>query len=748
VTRTDSISGAAALVLILLSASAGAQMTEHGPAARFYQTSPDFSFDFPGLDRGGSVSIAAAKQTLLGQESLILEGDVTLTYQDVTLKADAITYNRVTGDATAEGNVVLDQGPRRIAAQRAFYNFYSKGGTLFEATASLDPSVYVTGEIIEKLDDVSFRITNGIFTSCELGDPSWSFHLDEGLIRVDDYARLRNVSFRAQNTPVIYLPYVVWPTKRDRARGFLIPKPGFSNRFGTYLKTAYFLPYEEWADATIRADMFSEGFFGLGVESRYVPTESVKGALDLYGVYDADSSEIEWKYAYTHTHEDLPGGFRGVIDIQDYSDLIFFQRYERDFDLNTISNIYSSAYLTKNTSRYAINLRTDRREHFLGFTESQVYEQLPTLQLNYYPKRIGELPLYFSLESSASRLRSTSPFEQDVEYYRGDLFPTVSMQVKTPSWFSIKPEISLRQTTYSKSRDPETFQVSEEALSRFYAQGQVELIGPSLSRIFQRELGGFARFKHVIEPRFRYLYTTDVEEQQRVLRFDTVDSPFLPLVNQSLEYALVQRLLAKEADERSSAREILSLTFRQTVSLAEPFRQSFTPEGGLVESHFTPFRLDLRFNPWRSVRFDATASIGNETNRVDQASVSASLQGDLTYLTTTWFATFAPPGIAAPDSSQIRIATGRPILEDRLRADLQLNYDITENRILEQRYLVGYSSSCYNIAVEYRDFQEFRPLPGVTPGIESRRNRDYQISISLKNVGTFVDVRGSFDALF
>lgn len=729
-------------MLTFASVPATAQMVERGPSSRYYETKPDFSFDFPQVERGGEVHIQAAQQTVLGRDSVILEGDVTLRYQDITLKADLITYNHLTRDATAEGNVILDQGTRRMSATRAFFNFDSSSGTLFEATASLDPSVYITGEKIEKIDEITYRITDGVFTSCELGDPSWAFHLSEGIVRVEDYARLKNLSFRANGVPVIYLPYLVWPTKTDRARGFLIPKPGFSNRFGSFLKTAYFIPYEEWADATIRADVFSKGFVGLGVDARYVPSPSIDGELDLYSVYDNDTEELEWKYSYQHTHEGLPGGFRGVIDMRDFSDLPFFQRFERDFDLNTISNVYSSAYLTKNTSSYSLNLRTDRREHFLGVDDAQVFEQLPAVQFNLYPRRMAASPFYFSLESSASRLRTTSSREPDVEYFRTDLFPTVSMRLDTPAWFSVKPEISLRQTNYSKSRDPQTFQISDEELSRFYGQAQVELVGPSFSRIFQREVGEFTRFKHVIEPRVRYLYTTDVEEQSQVIRFDTVDSPFLPLVDQSVEYSLVQRLLAKTADERSSAREILSFTIRQTASLSDPFSTRLDDDGELIENKLTPVSLSLRFNPYRSLRLDASTSVSSETGHVEGASISAGISGETSYLNTTWFARFAQPDLPGLDSSQIRIAAGRPIIQDRIRADIQFNYDIERDEILEQRYLVGYSSSCYNIALEVRDFQEFRAFENVG------RSRDYQLSISLKNVGTFVDVKGSFDAIF
>src|SRR5439155_18300863 len=104
---------------------------------------------------------------------------------------------------------------------------------------------------------------------------------------------------------------------------------------------------------------------------------------------------------------------------------------------------------------------------------------------------------------------------------------------------------------YSSSQisDPTTLQSTavNESLSRNYVQGQVEMVGPSFSRIFNKSIAKFTRFKHVIEPRFTYVYTTDVTDvQQKIIRFNTVDSPFLPVVPNSVQYSLTQRLIGKE----------------------------------------------------------------------------------------------------------------------------------------------------------------------------------------------------------
>jgi LPS-assembly protein len=688
------------------------------------------------LKKGGTANIKADSQEH-SEELSILQGNVTIEYQDIKVQADKITYNRATQEITAEGHVVIDQGTQRLSAERAQYNLDSKAGTFFKAKGAFDPSIYFSGEKIEKLDENTFRLTHGVVTSCDITDPDWSFRVGSGLVTIDEYARLRNLAFFADRVPIFYLPFLVWPTKRDRARGFLIPRVGSNQQFGSYIENSYFIPLGEWMDATLRADFYSEGAIRGGTIFRYVPSSDTTGTFEGYMVRDPERNKAEWRYAYRHTQEGLPGGFRAVVDVKDFSNLDFFKTFEREFELRTISSIYSSGYLTRNRPEYSLNIRVDRREHFLpsfeAFQRSVVFEQIPSVQYNVYPKQLGGSPVYFSLESSASQLRRK---EQQLSaflssrYLRGDLFPTISMQLKTPSWISVKPQVSLRETYYSSSVDLQTGRIADEPLSRGYAQGQVEVVGPSLSRIYNAQVRDFVRFKHVIEPRVRYLYTTKVDEQNRVIQFDTVDSPFLPLVADSVEYSLTQRLLAKGKADGTSAREVMSVTLRQSVSLSEPFR--VTAAG---EHHFTPLSLNIRVNPYSAFTFDTNAAFGNISQQLDQMNISANLSSKQRYLNFNWFAAFAPPGQTSGDSSQFRVSGGSPVWRDKLRADLHLNYDSTRKQFLEKRYATMFTASCWGVTLEAREFLELRGL------LDAQTRRDYQITVDLKNVGP---LRGSF----
>ncbi|HMC20365.1 MAG TPA: LPS assembly protein LptD [Thermoanaerobaculia bacterium] len=753
------------LLSCLAAATLLAQGKDMGQAAQYYKASPPkkgrFSF-IRAPKRGGEVHWEAEHQTIEKDEYAILEGHVVFSYEDVKLTCDKMTYNLKTKDVVAEGHVILDQGSTRLAGDQAVFNTDTKTGTFFHATGSMEPAMYFTGDKIEKLSDDTYRLTNGVLTSCDLDSPSWSFHVRVADVTVDDFAHMHDISFRVHRLPLFWAPRLVWPTKKDRSRGLLIPRLFFwhvPTKTGTLsssrLELGYFIPFGDSVDATIYADLDSKSYNGVGVDFRYLPSPDVKiGELNAYTVHDPESRKQQWKYAYRHSQENLPGGFRGVVDVEDFSDLDFFRKFDKDPRLHTLSQIYSSAYLTKNSSTYSFNILSDRRDIILGHTDptdlnspivKQRFEQLPSLQFRVYPNRLFGSPIYFSMESSASHLVTSGLVNgPSADYFRGDLFPTVSMQIPSPPWFSVKPQISARETYYSSTLAPTDPTMArqqlavDESLRRFYAQGQVEIVGPSFSRVYNDSLGGFTRFKHVIEPRLRYVYTTNVtEDQQRVIRFDTVDTPFLPIVPNSVEYSLTQRLIGKEKGD-GSAREVLSFSLRQSVSLSKPFTSS---TGGSIpgstvppgENKFTPLLASLHVNPYQSLTLDASATFGNVSHQLDQTSLAANLVGTGKYadkyLSFSWFSSFTQPGQPATSSnSQIRLNTGSSLLRDKIRADVQLNYDARQGIFLEQRYLLGANASCYGVAFEYRRYLVYDPFPKPTSS--------YGIAVTLKNVGT------------
>jgi len=185
----------AAVLFLMASVSASAQAPSTSTQIQ------KFKFVPPTLKKGGEIHFQSkGKQEYVRDEYAILEDDVHVDYQDVKMQADKITINLKTKDAVAEGHVIIDQGASRVTADHAVFNLDSKTGTFFKATASMEPAMYFTGDKLEKLDEDSYHMVNGIMTSCDLDNPAWSFRVADATVNLDDYAHMRDVEIRAHLT--------------------------------------------------------------------------------------------------------------------------------------------------------------------------------------------------------------------------------------------------------------------------------------------------------------------------------------------------------------------------------------------------------------------------------------------------------------------------------------------------------------------------------------------------------------------
>src|SRR5438105_814253 len=84
----------------------------------------------PTPTQGEEVTIRALQQEKDGP-IFKLHGEVEIRYRTYVLYADDITYNTETGEATADGHVVLDGGPNdeHVQASHAVYNIRSESGS-------------------------------------------------------------------------------------------------------------------------------------------------------------------------------------------------------------------------------------------------------------------------------------------------------------------------------------------------------------------------------------------------------------------------------------------------------------------------------------------------------------------------------------------------------------------------------------------------------------------------------------------
>lgn len=728
------------------------------------------SFDVQvGPGGGRTLGKAGAFEYGDGRYVLATEG-VELKYRDLKLTADVVRIDIPNNLLTAEGNIIFDEGPRRLAGDTLEYDLDSRTGRLTNATAFVDPDYYFSGEEIAKLGDNVYSISDGVFTSCSQDLPSWSIHLSDATVTVGRYAKIKNARMKLKKLPIFYVPYMIWPARTERTSGLLVPHPGYSSRRGGYLGMAYFQTMGRSADTTFYADLYTKEFFGFGTQVRYRPSERSEGNLQAYVITEPDDIDLadfepildpdrvagdtRWKFRYFHQTDGIWKHFKGVISIAEFSDFDFQRDYERDVSLQTRPFFYSNAYLTGNIGQSSFNVMVDRRERLLRNSVDKRW-QLPEIEYNLRPTRLGNTPIYFSLKSSMHYLAidlgpDNAGRDRKSEYGRADIFPTISIPVSTLPWLSAKLDLGGRSTFYTKSLPADDEEIAEDnddllaggSLSRVFPQAGLEIVGPSFSRIFDNEGGKrFGKFKHVIEPRAEYVYVGDFDEQSRISRFDEID--ILQPANGFL-FSLTNRLLAKPVDEEEGgAFEIASFEIAQGYSLDDDQPGQTARDGSSTRE--SPLFASFRFNPSRKNSLKADVSYNTLFNDVQSVALTAGTAFGPHGLGLTWRTQYNLDATEVIDGETVRVTettldqarlfASLAFIPEKLLFDAAVSYDVKNSKTLDLSYFLRYQAQCYSLQLEFRE-SNFRQV----------KDTDYRFSFTLKNVGTFIDLTGGLNS--
>ncbi len=715
------------------------------------------------LEDGSTVTGQAREVSTDGSGKWQVFGVEEILYQDISIKADQIDFDSETQDVVASGNVVFDQGPERLTGDSLEINLETELGRIINATGNSGTDYFFTGREVIKTGENQYRILDGAFSSCEGEVPAWSFRTRRADVTLGGYAKVRGATFRAKKLPLLYSPYILWPVMSDRTSGFLVPKPGYSERRGISLGLAYYWAINRSWDATFQTDLFSGdggglvftttetgesagyNYLGFGTEVRYKPSEGTEGIFEGYGIRDPDRDETRWRMSYHHESRNLPAGMRAVINYEDASDFDYFLDFERRGDRHARRQLYSTAYLTGNWGPHSLNLNLDQRETFINADRNVTLRQLPELEYKLRSTRIGSSPLYLDLRSSVHYLDVERTELQDNSYARADLFPNITLPIRTLPWLQFSFTAGGRLTWYgdsltesSRLEADRTTDFSGESITRAVPTASAEIVGPSFSKIFDSGGKKFSKFKHLIEPRITYSFLDDYEDQALVPLFDEVDRVSGANV---ARFSLFNRLLAKPAEEGGGgAFEILSFELSQDFSFDDekPLQIGGLDENGVRrEKQQGPVRARLRYSPSNRTQIDTDVRYNTLFGAIESASLSSTLRfSGQSRLGVRW-TTRIDPERDDTLTHQVRVSSRFPIVARRLFLDSSINYDILREEMILQRHLLRFQGSCYSVNLELGEYRRGELV-----------DREFRFSLSLKNVGTFLDFTGGSHETF
>ncbi len=209
-----------------------------------------------------------------------LYGDAVVTYGNISLKAAEIELNWRTNTVTANGRVdstgrmvgkpVFTEGQETYETTSMSYNFESRRAIIKGVITQQGDAYMHAGRIKKDSSDIIYGETM-IYTTCNLPEPHFHIQaqrfkkLPKGNTLVGPFhLRINDIP-----TPVGFL-FGMFPNKRERSSGIVIPSYGEEKRRGFFLQNGgYYFSISDYVDLRVLGDIYSKGSYGLELESTY-----------------------------------------------------------------------------------------------------------------------------------------------------------------------------------------------------------------------------------------------------------------------------------------------------------------------------------------------------------------------------------------------------------------------------------------------------------------------------------------------
>lgn len=161
-------------------------------------------------------------------------GGARLEYQDIVVTANAIEANYETRAVSAQGEVVLQQGNRRLSGSDLTFDLDRGTGYLHDIHAEID-RVFYTGTSVQ-VSPVEWVINGSTITTCDRARPHYKITARQVVIKPGESASFRRAAIWLGRRRLFTWPrYRMSLRKGEAERPILLPQLGVGPRDGLYL---------------------------------------------------------------------------------------------------------------------------------------------------------------------------------------------------------------------------------------------------------------------------------------------------------------------------------------------------------------------------------------------------------------------------------------------------------------------------------------------------------------------------------
>ena len=323
-------------------------------------------------------------------------GSADVTYKELRLNAERVSFNTKTERMRAEGDPVLYDGRDRITGQTMTYDLSIRRGTIYAGKTAYEKGFYY-GEQIRKVSDDVLDVKNGSYTTCDLDSPHYHFGSSKMKILLHDKVIARPVVFYIKHIPVLALPFYIFPIKPGRHSGFQLPQVEFgsSSSGGKFIRNlGYYWAVNDYLDATGWGDYYQETRWIAHAQTRYNKRYRWSGEINSSFEHTLVSGADRWDLFGRH-FQTLGPNFTLTAqgNFANSSNYLRDQTIGRSVLLRVQRNLRSSLSLNKSWSGASLNfglLRNQDLDPERG-GPPEIEQRLPAVSFSLSARPLGHL---------------------------------------------------------------------------------------------------------------------------------------------------------------------------------------------------------------------------------------------------------------------------------------------------------------------------------------------------------------------
>ncbi len=563
---------------------------------------------------------------LQDQDIYEADGSVVVDQGSVHLTADHLTIQALPGVMIATGHVRLTDPKADVVTERLELNVNTEAGVITHGEVYVKASnTTIDGRLIQRFSEDHYRFKEGRFTNCDAPEgetPAWRFQFKDLDMNAGDSLAFKGGWFCVADVPVVPIPTMTYPLS-PRQSGFLIPTPGYDNRFGFHYQQGYYWAINPSQDFTISPSYYSNLGYGSDFEYRYALDRFSRGQWyvsylqqttlpNVSGVTDTGQDAKKARALITGTHTQQ---VTKDLLLRVNANLVTDPQY-----LQQLSNSGAQRALPSNESNFLANQRLQYgNAYVLGqylqpllAGGADTFQRLPEVGYSQPNLALFNSPLLLGGDVNGVNFFREEGFTEN----RLDFVPAVSTGVLDLAHVvGFTPQAKFREVYYSRgavdtsSQHRETFWTGFDATSK-------------MSRRFLMADGD--AMLHTIEPKVIYEYVPGTD-QSKIAQIDQVDD--LPKKN-LLTYMLKSRLLEQDGENSFNW---LDLTLAQSYHVggvqtqARDFTPGVLPPLGTVTQPLQPATVPIEGKRFSDLWLRAV--IGNNEPQLTVSQLAGPLFG-------------------------------------------------------------------------------------------------------------------------